>query len=1021
MLKEYLNDISKTFKTGDATEPSYYPALKKLLDNYLKWKKQDPYITVEARKTKAGKPDFTIRNNKELIGHIEAKDLELKDLSSIHNDDQIKRYRDKLPNFILTNFIDFQLFRDGNVVKEARICQPAVLKRLKTAPPPQKEDEFYKFLDTFISYNIPELKSAKTLAKELAQRTQLLPSFIVEELTNDETDEIDRIYEAFKKYLIPDLTVEDFADIYAQTITYGLFTARLECKDKDFSRYKAIEYIPKNIHIFRDTFSLISGPALPESINWIVDDIATVLKYCNMKKIRQELHLIAAGGDPLMHFYETFLAEYDPKKRKARGVYYTPIPVVSYIIKSVNEILKKTFKKKEGFSNRSVTVLDPASGTSTFIVKTILSAKEEIDKGSIQGAWKQIIKNHILKNFYAFELLMAPYVIGHLKISLLLEDLGYKFDKTDRIPVYLTNTLELRDVKQAVDPYVAGLSEEAIEAKKIKEKVPIQVIIGNPPYSVSSANKSEFIEREMNVYKEDVRDERNIQPLSDDYIKFIRFAHWKIEKVGHGVIGMITNNSYLDGLIHRGMRNRLIQSFDEIYILNLHGNLKKKETTPEGEKDENIFDIQQGVAIALFIKSGETKKTKIYYQDLWGLREDKYECLNKNDVSTIKWQLLNVREPYYFFVPKQFNEEERYNKFLKLTDIFRNYNCGIVTGKDSFFIDFTSRELNIKFNLFRGQLPEKIIKETPFIKGLSDDLINDIRKNILQNNPDKKILDFCYRPFDIRKVFYDKKLIQRARYNLMKHMLKENIALVVTRQLSTFDFQHAFIAHSIVDKCCISLQTREASYVFPLNLYGDNQRHGEKDLFREIPTSSFNINADLLKLVNYTFKKEIDTKQIFYYIYAILYSAIYRQKYNEFLKIDFPRIPFTKDYRLFEEMVTLGKELVELHLLKSDRLTRLASKFPISNSGRVKKHKYKEKEKKLYINDKQFFSNISSEVWNYYIGGYQVLDKWLKERQERILNDDEIIYFLRVITALSYTIELQKEIDKLYHKIEKTL
>ena len=398
MLKEYLEDITGTFKSGDATEASYYPALKRLLENYLTSEHQKPAITVEARKTKIGKPDFTIRNNKELIGHVEAKDLMLKDLSEVYDTEQIERYRNKLPNFILTNFLDFQLFRNGEIVQKVRIGQPDIIKKLKTPPPPCNQEEFLKLLNAFFSYNIPELKSAKSLAEELAQKAQLFPPYTIEELTDHETTEIDRIYDAFKKYLIPDLSIEDFADIYAQTITYGLFTARLKYQGKDFSRFIASEYIPQNIHIFRDTFSLISSYALPESITWIVDDIATILAHCDIENIRRDLHREKAGGDPIMHFYETFLTEYDPKKRKARGVYYTPLPVVSYITRSINIILKEKFNKKNGLADKSVTVLDPASGTLTFLANAILLAKEEVDKGKMAGAWQQIVKNHIFRD-----------------------------------------------------------------------------------------------------------------------------------------------------------------------------------------------------------------------------------------------------------------------------------------------------------------------------------------------------------------------------------------------------------------------------------------------------------------------------------------------------------------------------------------------------------------------------------------------------------------------------------------------
>ena len=1025
ILKNYLEDIAKTFKVGDATEISYYPALKKLFENYLEFKHQKPSITVVPKKTKAGIPDFTIRKHRELVGNIEAKEIATKNLDDVHDSEQIERYRKQLPNFILTNFLDFQLFREGNVVKEVRIAQPVVLKRLRTAPPPQNEKNFFELLDLFFDYSIPELKSAKTLAQELAHRAQHLQPYIIEELTNQETDEIDRIYAAFKKYLIPDLSVQDFADIYAQTITYGLFTARLYYAKGDFSRFVAADYIPKNMHIFHDTFSLISGNALPQSIDWIVDDIAAVLKYCDIDKIRENLHCEKAGGDPIMHFYETFLAEYDPKKRKSRGVYYTPLPVVFYITRSVNILLKEKFSKKDGFADKSVMLLDPASGTLTFLAQAISLAKEEVDKGAMSGAWKQIVKNHILKNFYAFEFLMAPYIIGHLKISLLLEDLGYKISNNDRFPLYLTNTLDLRDVKQSVDPYVAALSEEAIEAKKVKEQIPILAIMGNPPYSGHSKNIGEWITNLIEDYKKvdgKPLGEKNPKWLQDDYVKFIRFGQWKIEQAGQGVLAFITNHSYLDNPTFRGMRQSLIQIFNEIYFLDLHGNYLKKEKTPEGEKDENVFDIQQGVAIAIFIKELGKKGNTIYHSDLWGLREDKYSWLENNDIKSTKWKVLRPKSEMYFFIPRDEKQEEQYNSFLKITDIFPVNSVGIVTSRDNFVFDFDEQSLKRRIETFRGkQLTDEIVKATYNLRESKRWKISKAREEIRKiEDLDKYFVQCLYRPFDIRYLFYHNSVIERSRKEVMRHTMEDNLALITNRQIRVENIQHTFVSKWPVDLHILELANASA-YVFPLYLYPDEDK---KDLFSDLETLKRkpNFNPDIFKAISVGYKKQTAPEDIFYYIYSILCSNIYRQKYQEFLKIDFPRIPFTKDYKIFKELADLGEELVSLHLLKSKKLDKSIAKFPAKNSCKVKKREYNKKEERIYINDKQYFSGVSKEIWNYYIGGYQVLDKWLKERQgEKALSDDDIKHFLKVITTLSHTIDLQKEIDKLYPKVEKAL
>jgi len=609
MLEQYFKDILKTFKTGDTTEPSFYSELKKLLETFSRAKGIDASITIQPKRLSAGIPDFTIRRGRELIGYIEAKDIG-KDLEKIENSKQIENYKKDFDNFILTNYFDFWLWRkkEKKWIMEKNISiGEKVNLRAGQVPPIKNKKEFFYLLETFLKFNIPERKTAKSLAKELASRAKLMPSYIIDLLNDDKKEEIDRIYDTFREFLISDLSKQDFADIYAQTITYGLFIARLRYEEKGFNRFSAQQFIPQNIRILRDTFSLISSDALPKSIDWLVDDIATILAYADIEKIKKEFHLQKGDDDPLIHFYETFLKEYNPKEKKHRGVFYTPLPVVSYIARSVNTLIRERFGKKLGFADKSVTLLDPASGTLTFPATAIKIAKGEINKSPNAGSWLQIVKTHILKNYYAFELLMAPYIIGHLKISFLLEDLGYKLEDNDELKLYLTNTLDFEEHKQSELPgFPRTITEESRKALKVKKDTPILVVMGNPPYSASSSNpikKESNFKKLYESYKEIVRkEEKNIKPLSDDYIKFIAFAHWKIKQARQGIVAMITNNSYLDGLIHRDMRRKLAEDFDEIYILNLHGNSKRKEKTPQGGKDENVFDIQQGVGIILLVK-----------------------------------------------------------------------------------------------------------------------------------------------------------------------------------------------------------------------------------------------------------------------------------------------------------------------------------------------------------------------------------------------------------------------------------
>lgn len=651
-LKTYFKEIHEIYVDGSFREESFYPAVKNLLEecSCIFQVEVSTSVLVLPRKTEVGIPDFRIGKNGEIIGYIEAKTPDA-NLSEVEDSEQIKRYRDSLPNLMLTNFLEFRLYRYGNSIDKVEVGRQFTLKSLKHPPAPEKLDLFFDLLQKFFSFSTPEIQKSSELAVQLAKRTRFLEHILQDELSR-ENAEITRFYKAFQEELIETLTKDRFADLYAQTITYGLFAARMKVRN-GFKREMAWKFIPESLPLLKEIFHSMTGPHFPESLTWIVDDISQVLEKADISSILKEFKTTRWDEDPVIHFYETFLATYNPKERKRLGVYYTPLPVVSYIVRSIHQLLKEKFGKAEGLATNDVTLLDPAAGTLTFVVQAIKQVQKELEEKKKEGLIKSYIEEHILPHFHAFEILVAPYTVGHFKVSMILEDMGYRFKEGERFQFYLTNTLEMKEPKQI--SFLIDLAKEGQEAKRIKEKVPILVVFGNPPYSVSLENNSEFIEKLMDDYKEDVRDERNIQPLSDDYIKFIRFAHWKINQAGKGILGFITNNSYLSGVIHRGMRRKLLDTFDEIYILNLHGSSRIGEKTPDGGKDENVFDIQQGVAIALYVKLGKSQqKKKVYYADQWGLREQKYKYLFKNEIKTTKWQELEPVAPYHFFVPKRF-------------------------------------------------------------------------------------------------------------------------------------------------------------------------------------------------------------------------------------------------------------------------------------------------------------------------------------------------------------------------------
>jgi len=1068
LCETYLAKIFQKARSN-VREESYYPILEDLLRQLAEAKNKKIQVDSFPKKTEGGNPDIRVlTKNSKLIGYIEAKPPEIGNLETLEDSRQIKRYKDTFPNFIFTNLLEFRLYREGQPVGK-----PVKISDLRTFLPPtfkeipvQNSESLIELLEQFLSFSTPRVYTAKALATELAKKTRFLrDEIITQELEKEEiikSGSLFGFYQAFRKYLIASLDLRDFADLYAQTITYGLFIARHRYEmhptlfnnneqkrpDSPFNRELAYQYIQPSLGILREVFKFVSFAETAKQLIITVDDIADLLAAADLEKVVKSFYRGSKGKDPIVHFYETFLAEYDPEEREKRGVYYTPEPVVSYITRSIHHLLKQKFYKEDGFASANVTVLDPAAGTLTFPALAIELAVDEFKRKYGSGGIKKLIKDHILKNFYAFELMMAPYAVGHLKIDFILEKLGYKFDKGDRFKLYLTNTLEMKELEQSQLPGMVSLSEESKKAGKVKRKTPILVILGNPPYSGISENKGEWILEKIEDYKQ--IDGKSLKErkywLQDDYVKFFRFAQWKIEQAGVGILGFITNHAWLDNPTFRGMRYSLMKTFDEIYILNLHGSTLKKEKTPEGGKDENVFDIRPGVAISIFVKHNKSKRKEVFYSDQWGLRKNKYNWLETHDIKNTKWQKLSAPEPYYFFVPKEKKGWGLYRKFWPVTDIFPINSVGIVTARDNFVIDFNRQSLESKIRVFRDKkFDDQYVKQ--YLQGvLKRKSIEDVEnyawrvkeaREQLQGESDWEdyFVKILYRPFDERWIYYHPSVVWRTRDNIMKHMLQPNLALVTCRQVASEGFKHALVAEKITESCYISNKTREIGYTFPLYLYNNNEGTENGGRNNPGPTAMMmfdkpkygyqvkkpNLAPKLLTILNNIFGKEPTPEEIFYYIYAVLHSNIYRQKYQGFLKIDFPRIPFTKNYKIFQKIAALGKQLVDLHLLKSDLISKPVAKFYGKNSYLVEKREYQKREKQVYINDLQYFGGISPEVWNYQIGGYQVLDKWLKDRKGRILSAEDIKHHCKVVTALSATIKIQKQIDKLYPKIEEII
>ena len=727
-------------------------------------------------------------------------------------------------------------------------------------------------------------------------------------------------------------------------------------------------------------------------------------------------------------FMKIFLKAWDSETRKARGVYYTPPPVVQFIVGAIDDILRDDFKIEEGLGDYNlVTALDFAAGTGTFLLEIFQHILDNTDVGNRA----LLIKKHLLKNLYGFEYLIAPYTIAHLKLSRFLSQHDYEMDYNERLQIYLTNTLE--QIEGQGNLLLPALREEGKTAYNIKAKKSILVITGNPPYAVNSSNNSEWISNLIDDYKfiDGVPlGEKNSKLLQDDYVKFIRFAQYKMDAVDEGVVGIITNHSYLDNITFRGMRHNLMQSFDRIYLLDLHGNSTKKETAPDGGKDDNVFDIKQGVAIAIFVKRKGLSKG-VFHADSYGKRYDKYLDLLQADFKKFRWQEITPNAPNYYFIPQDETLRDEYEQGKKITDIFPINGNGIKSHRDHFAFAFDADEMQARIDDILGNKSDKALQWQYDLKDTRDwqfSKARDMIKRTQDEDIEKKILRCQYRPFDKRYCYYGTETMDWPRDDVMRHMLAgDNIGLIGMRQYAynVPNYCYMFIADNLVESRFF-VSNKGAASLFPLYLYPPDE--GKKTpkatiaLFSNDDADPFagkerieNIAPEFRSYINqkYPTLKNISPEQILGYIYAILHSNNYRTKYAEFLKRDFPHIPFVDDVKIFTKLAKIGQALYDAHLLKTIPQI-IKSKYAVAGDNIVTTPRHNAVEARLYINKTQYFSNISAEIYAFHIGGYQVLDKYLKSRKGRALNLDDIVTIKHTAEALAFTITQMQKIDKIF-------
>ncbi len=1053
-LQQYIDNINKKFRLGISSEHTFRGNLETLI--------QDLFPNVLAtnepsKKEKCGKPDYVLTDLKgEILGYIEAKDIGEKDLEGHKiNKEQFDRYKKGLNNLIFTDYLNFHFYRDGEFVAKIAIGQ---LQNGIIEPLNGNFDEFTDILKKFCSNKTKQaIRSSKQLSAMMAGKARLLSNVIEKALTIDINQEINSTLkdqmEAFKEILIHDISAEDFADIYAQTITYGMFAARLHDPTlPTFSRQEAAELIPKSNPFLRKLFGYIAGPDLDVRLLWIVDDLVDIFLACNVAEILKDYGKNTAMEDPIIHFYENFLSEYDPALRKARGVWYTPQPVVNFIVRAVDEILKTEFHLPQGLADTSKTtvkvktdnfdkktqkykefekevhkvqILDPATGTGTFLAETIKHIHKKF--AGQKGLWSNYVENHLLPRLNGFELLMASYAMAHLQLDLLLTETGYKPTRDQRMRVYLTNSLEEHHPDTST-LFANWLSSEANEANHIKRDTPVMCVIGNPPYSGESTNKGEWIMKLMEDYKKEPGgkeklNERNPKWINDDYVKFLRYAQHFIEKSGEGVVAFINPHGFLDNPTFRGMRWNLLKTYDKIYTIDLHGNSKKKETAPDGSVDVNVFDIMQGVSINIFVKTGKKKENelgKVFHFDLFGKREMKYNFLIENSLKTIEYKELSNIAPNYFFVGKDIDVQKEYDTGFALSELMGTNVLGFQTHRDKFAIDYELKNLKERIQDFRNITIDDHELKIKYNINESNDWNLRKQRDILRKDNDyqKSLTLTSYRPFDNQFAILHNAICDRPRKEIIQHILnKENYCLLNSKQQAIEGFRHTFITKLPANDCVMSTTSREANQVFPLYLYPEQKAQLN---FGENTERKPNLNPEIIKQIadglglKFTNEKE-KTKGSFApidvldYIYAVLHSPTYREKYKEFLKIDFPRVPYPKDVSTFWQLVKLGGKIRQIHLLESEVVEEYITQYPESGNDVVVKIKYEDE--RVYINETQYFDNVPETAWNFYIGGYQPAQKWLKDRKERELSYEDIMHYQKIIVALTETARLMKEID----------
>jgi hypothetical protein len=1043
-IDTYFSDLMAVHEMGNATEHSYRRVLQDLFDQITPDVKSQ---NEPERLRDVGAPDFSFHRGSVVMGHAEAKILgaDLKGLKG-REKDQLERYRKALPNLIYTDGLLFLFYRDGDLLHEVRIGE--YLMGWKAHP--DQFDALEHALKDFANRTPRTITSPAVLATLMAGKAALIKDILGRSLVadKDQKTELTSQFEAFRDQLIHDITIDDFAGMYAETVAYGLFAARLHDDTPDtFSRSEALDLLPKSNPFLRNLFGYVAGQNLDDRLRWIVDDLAAIFLAVDRDKLMRGFGRLTGRQDPFLHFYETFLAAYDPKKRKARGVWYTPEPVVNFIVRAVDEVLQTEFGLPLGLADTSkikidwetgqtskngkretikkevhrVQILDPATGTGTFLAEVIKQIAPRI-KDIAPGQWNGYVERELIPRLHGFELLMASYAMCHMKLDMMLREMGYvPTGSPPRLNVFLTNSLEEGEPANQSLPFAQWLSNEVKEANTVKRDMPIMCVIGNPPYSGISHNNGPWISGLIEDYKyvDGVHFGERKHWLQDDYVKFIRMSEHLIEKNGEGILGFITNHGYLDNPTFRGMRWHLMQTFDKIHVLDLHGNANRRETTPDGDADMNVFDIQQGVAIVIAVKKKGASNgvASVTHGELWGARSAKYEALNNSVQSSLMSVELECAKPQFPFVPRENALADVYETGIPLEKFMTENVTGIVTAKDGLVIDFSRDQLEHKISRFAerdktdSQVRSDFFPNKTSGKYAAGDSrgwkLPDARIALQNSDWQEDITNICYRPFDTRAILYRPDMVDWGRFEAMRNlMMPNNFGLVFSRQAVRANAPpvNVFVSDEIFDNRGV-YSNKGIAQSAPLYIYPDEQ---DLDQTRRVNFDP-KLWKDLKARATHPVHGTPDEVQTFDYIYGVLHAPSYRETYAEFLKIDFPRIPWPATPDAFWSIAAKGEALRMLHLM--DPAAIGATPYPFTGDGDNVVDRPRYEDGKVWINSTQSFDAAPLVSWDLYIGGYQPAQKWLKDRKGRELGFEDIQHYQRIIKILSETDRIMGTIE----------